>query len=280
MIQHAEVFLQKVEFDTSQTGMWLHVLFALYVINALRTFKSANRRLEKRLQELAPQLPENHQFLHVREEQLHSYRVSNSSYNVPKVFPLELEKYVGAPSVAQMAQWILELSTAEGAAFLDIKRAITASAAIHGGRIPKVLHFIDDRTKALWLRLKFDLELKNVDLAYIEHQVTNARISPDWVDTRVDEEKLRLIQRELPKVGALVLQYSEKGDFPCFSTFLRILTGYRDLSKEKVLTPSVVQSLVTTYAEKSGFKVPASYIQCDSLTLQLCGAKCPDAVTE
>ncbi|BDD79814.1 hypothetical protein [Burkholderia phage FLC9] len=247
-----------------------------YLVFGVRTIKRLLRRQEQRLKDATPQISTDTQFTSVTSDMLMHYRALNGNYNVPKVFPQEYDKYVGAPTMAQMAQWILDLEAEpDTQRLLDSKRVITAAAAIHGARIPKVLFMLDDGTKAFWVRLSFDLELKQISELDVQGNAAIYLAQPEKYPL-FERERVLQYQRELPRVGELILQFSEKGAFPSFTTFLRILTGYRDLSREKILTPSAVQSLVTTYAAKSGFKVPASYLCCDILTYQLTTLKAPE----
>lgn len=274
-MSYVELFIQQVVQSVQDSHLTdPHIRLALqifgltYLVFGVRSIKRMLRRHEQRLKDASPHTHEDAQFTIIRPDEIEYYRASNGNYSVPKVFPSEYDKYVGAPTMAQMAQWILDLGTMDEKTLLDTKRVITAAAAIHGGRIPKLLRFIDDGTKAFWVRLSFDLELKEVTELEAEGNAAIYLAQPEKYPL-VEHDKLLQYRRELPRIGALILQFSEKGAFPCFSTFLRILTGYRDLSREKILTPSAVQSLVTTYAAKSGFKVPASYLCCDILTYQL-----------
>jgi hypothetical protein len=283
-VSYLELFIQQVMKSVQDSHLTdPHIRLALqlfgltYLVFGVRSIKRMLRRQEQRLKEATPQVPDDEHFIVVRPTDIERYR-SISNYSVPKVFPSEFDKYVGAPTMAQMAQWILDLGSMDEKTFLDTKRVITAAAALHGGKIPKLLRLVDDRTKAFWVRLSFDLELKEVCEVDAVGATAIYRAEPEKYPP-YERDRVLQYQRELPRVGELILQYSEKGTFPCFSTFLRILTGYRDLSREKILTPSAVQSLVTTYAAKSGFKIPASYICCDILTYQLLTLK-PSESTE
>lgn len=232
------------------------------------------RRLKQRQKRLVQQelnTPADHeQFITIRACDLQSYRPVNEEYDVPKVFPCELETYVRPPTHADLARWMLALNLeTDTTRLLDIKRAITAAAAIHGMRIPKLLAYVDSRTKALWVRLGFDLELRSVDQYYVRN---HASVIDDPSSLQLDESTLQEYQSELEFVGAMILRYTDLGSFPCFPTFVRILTEHHDLSKRQIFTSDAMQSLATVYAVHSGFPIPVSYIRCDQLTLQLLDA--------
>jgi hypothetical protein len=238
--------------------------FILYVLSSLQYTKRQVRRLVRALPLPAPENLDD-QFISVTENDLRCYRVKNEAYDVPKEIPAHLEKYTDKPTPAMFAQWILELESKDSETLVDIKRIITASAAIHNVRIPKILRCLDNRTKALWVRLGFDLELRHVDVHQLNQEVVAKYGS--LADYGVND--MARYQFLLPEVGELILTYAAENEFPCLPCFVRNLTGYRDLSKETTLNVSVIQSLATAYAVRSGFMIPASYIRCDLLTMQL-----------
>lgn len=259
-------YFEHMRVQMEQARFWLEVIFGGYLFCSLTAIRLAQKRLERLSTQPVSEVVDD-QFLTVTETDILNFRIRDDKYDVPKLFPMELERFVKAATYADMAEWILELGDEKDQAkFLDIKRAVTISAAIHRVRIPKTLIFIDNRTKALWVRLGFDLELRHVDHYYVHQHVP---ICSSVEAVPIEERTMATYNRELAHVGALILQYSEKGVFPCFHSFLGILTDHRDLSKELMLNSTIVQSLVTAYAVKSGLKIPASYVRCDLLTWQL-----------
>lgn len=254
------------------TDLYWRIAFILYVISSLQFTKRQVRRLVRALPLPATPNPED-QFISVTAEEMRSYRDRSGNYDVPREFPPALEKYTTKPSPADFAQWILELGHMDEARLLDAKRAITASAAFHDVRIPKVLRMVDNRTKALWVRLDFDMALRAVSEQQVHQEVTNLlgkRECPD-LDART-------YAYLMPSVGALILAAAQADEFPCLSVFSRNLTGYRDVLKGvTLLNTNVIQSLATAYAVMSGIKIPASYVRCDHLTLQLLASTEPVA---
>lgn len=268
LIKETITYLEHYRFDVDQLHFVLHAGFALYVIHSLRWFKRRLRRLHLRARKPASR-PEDDNFVTVSEVDLLNYRAPDSNYDVPKQFPCWLESYVKNPSFNDLAEWILETGDYRDPAKQDdIRRAITVSAAFHKTRLPKQLVLVDSRAKALWVRLKFDLELKAIDKAYVAaHVVGNSNIN----DVPIDNKLLGEYNQELIRIGALVLKYSEKGNFPSFAAFARILTGYSNVSKDLPFSDEELRSMVTAYAVKAKLPIPASYIRCDLLTLYLLG---------
>jgi hypothetical protein len=261
--------------QTQNNWIGFQLLVCVYLFFSQYAIRQGQRRLERLMPE--PDIAmQDDLFVWVPEQDIRNYRVRDMHYSVPKVFPVELARFIKSPSYMDLAEWILEVDAETNPNRRDdIKRAITASAAMHRNRIPKNLVLLDSRTKALWVRLGFDLELRAVDRDFVLSRVP---VTDPIEPAQTEDLNLEAYEMELVRVGALILQYSEKGEFPCFVTFLRIITGYRDLSKEQLLNPSTVQSIATAYAVKSGFMIPASYVQCDSLTVLLISSEQSDTV--
>ena len=263
--QQAQVAIQEAKAQLHATELIWRWAFILYVVGSLANLKRRVHRLVKAIPEPAPE-PDD-QFIRVTEDEIKRFKGDPSAYDVPREFPRELEKYVVKPTPADFSIWILELGSMDEKSMLDVKRAITAAAAFHNQRIPKLLRLLDSRTRALWVRLGFDMELRGVDIHQLRQEVT-AR-SVNGAEPSYDVEMVRQL---LPLVGESIITHAED-QFPCLSIFAGNLTRHRDLSVGLSLTllgrPSVVQSLATAYAVKSGFTIPASYVRCDSLALQL-----------
>jgi hypothetical protein len=267
-LQQVMTSIQDSHLTDPHLRLALQVIGISYLILSTRSTRRMLARQEARIKAAMPKAVEDSHFSVVHEIELNNYRVSDRAYDVPKTFPADLEEYVGVPSIAQQARWILEVEAEQDEArMLEIKRVITACAAIHGVPIPKILRFIDDRTKALWVRLRFDMELKDVTEAYVRDRLSSVDLM-----TRYTVEQIGEFLDIMPDVGELILQHSSKNDFPAFSVFVRNLTTTHDLLKDSI-TSGDIQSIVTAYAVKTGFKIPASYIRCDMLALQLAAMK-------
>lgn len=276
LVKQALPYLQQFELDYDARHVWINALFILYVGFGLQSIRRTLRRLETKV--CVPELLRGReQLVIVRESELHEVQANRHHYDVPKVFPFELAQYVKSPTMSELAQWTLEVSEETNAVRKEAAmRAITVSAALHKTPIPQSLVLIDSHSKALWVRLKFDLELKEVTTAYVLERMPFSKME----EKTLPEEQVVEHARHMVRIGSLILKFSEKGDFPCFSNFVRILTGYRDLSNQNDLSEPVIQSLATAYAVKSGLKIPVSYINCDFLTLQLMGYSATQTTAE
>lgn len=272
LMQDLTPLVSQAKSQLRATDLYWRIAFILYVISSLQFTKRQVRRLVRTLPTPAAPNPED-QFISVTAEEMRSYRDRSGNYDVPREFPPALEKYTTKPSAADFAQWILELGHMDEARLLDAKRAITASAAFHDVRIPKVLRMVDNRTKALWVRLDFDMALRAVSEQQVHQEVTNMLGKCEQPD--LDACTYAYL---MPSVGTLILAAARVDEFPCLSVFSRNLTGYGDVLKGMtLLNTRVIQSLATAYAVKSGLKIPASYVRCDHLTLQLLASTEPVA---
>lgn len=267
IIKHVIEYYHELKSQTQNNWIGFQLLFFAYVFFSQYTVRQGQRRLERLIPDQAT-LEASDFFVWVTEKDLRCYRVKEGDYDVPRVFPVELTRFVKTPTHEDLAHWVIEVDSEINAQKQnDIKRAITASAALHSWPIPKKLVLLDSGTKALWVRLGFDMELRSVTKEFVLSRVPVRGTLPDSNDGLALAE----YQNEMIRVGGLLMQFIEQGDFPCFIAFLRILTGYGDLSKEQLLQPSTVQSIATAYAVKSGCMIPASYVHCNLLTLQLIG---------
>lgn len=263
-MQSAVPLVEQAKSQLRATDLYWRVAFILYVISSLQFTKRQVRRLVRALPIPVPPNPDD-QFIEVTEEELRCFNTRGESYDVPREFPPSLEKYTVHPTASDFAEWILELDAQDGPKLVDVKRAITASAAFHGVRIPKLLRCVDSRTKALWVRLSFDMALRSVDEYQVRQEVTNMLGKHTGPDLQSWHHEYLM-----PLVGELLLTYAQDDEFPCFSVFARNLTAYRDVLKGATsLDANVIQSLATAYAVKSSLKIPASYVRCDHMTLQL-----------